>query len=40
MKYKQYEPEVLKRLQNEELGILKDFIKICEKYDINYFVMY
>lgn len=40
MKYKQYELEVLKRLQNEELGILKDFIKICEKYDINYFVMY
>ena len=35
--YKQYEPEVLKKIQQEELKVLKEFIRICDKYDINYF---
>lgn len=33
----QYEPEVLKKLQQYELEILRDFIKICEENDITYF---
>ena len=32
-----YEPEVLKRLQNECLSILDDFIRICEDYHLEYF---
>ena len=35
--YKQYEPKVLKKIQQEELKVLKEFIRICDKYDINYF---
>ena len=38
--YKQYEPEVLKRLQQEELDVLKEFIRICNKYDIQYFAVF
>lgn len=37
--FKQYEPEVLKKLQNTQLEILKDFISICEKYDLNYIML-
>lgn len=40
MKYTQYEESILKRLQKEELGILKDFVKICDKHNIDYFIMY
>lgn len=39
MEYKQYEPEVLKKLQKTQLGILKDFISICEKYDLTYIML-
>lgn len=34
---KPYEPEVLKKLQQYELEMLKDFIKICKDNDITYF---
>ncbi|MBQ8740372.1 MAG: LicD family protein, partial [Clostridia bacterium] len=34
---KPYEPEVLKRLQQCELEILTDFIKICKENNITYF---
>ena len=34
----QYQPETLKRLQMEQLRILKEFIRICEQYKIPYFV--
>ncbi len=34
---KPYEPEVLKKLQQYELEMLKDFIKICKENDITYF---
>ncbi|MDD6795788.1 MAG: LicD family protein [Clostridiaceae bacterium] len=40
MKYTQYEENTLKRLQKEELGILKEFIRICDKYDLKYFLVY
>ena len=38
MQYKEYSPEVLKKLQNTQLGILKDFISVCEKHNLRYFV--
>ena len=28
--YKQYEPKVLKKIQQEELKVLKEFIRICD----------
>lgn len=34
-----YDPEVLKRLQQKELEMFKDFIALCEKHDIHYFVI-
>ncbi|MDO4731262.1 MAG: LicD family protein [Clostridia bacterium] len=37
--YKPYEKEKLKKLQNKELEILKDFIKIAEENDIKYFAI-
>ena len=37
MLYKTYDPEVLKKIQSVELGILKDFTDLCEKHDIDYF---
>lgn len=37
MLYKTYDPEVLKKIQSVELGILKDFTDLCEKYGIDYF---
>ncbi|MCI5698923.1 MAG: LicD family protein [Lachnospiraceae bacterium] len=39
MEYKQYDPEVLKKLQKTQLGILKDFIQICEKYNLTYIML-
>jgi len=36
--YKEYEPEVLKKLQNIELGMLVDFEQLCAKHDIDYFL--
>lgn len=37
MGYVQYDPEVLKRIQREELEIVKEFVRICDKYHIDYF---
>ena len=39
MIYKEYEPEVLKKLQRTQVGILKDFIQVCEKYELDYFML-
>ena len=36
MKHHEYDPNVLKHMHEVELMILKDFIKICEEYDLNY----
>lgn len=38
--YRQYKPEVLKRLQQEELGVLKEIIRVCEKHNITYFALF
>jgi lipopolysaccharide cholinephosphotransferase len=35
-----YEPEVLKRLQQAQLEILRDFDAVCEKHNLPYFVVY
>lgn len=35
---KQYDEETLEKLKKSELHILKDFINVCEKYSINYFI--
>ncbi len=32
-----YEPEILKRLQQEELNILKDFMDLCDRHRLTYF---
>ena len=37
MLYKEYEPEVLKKLQVTEIEILIDFAKFCEEHQIDYF---
>ena len=37
MLYREYDAEVLKKLQSVELEMLKDFDTLCEKYDIDYF---
>lgn len=36
---KQYDPDVLKRLQKAELNILKDFDKVCSRHGIHYFLI-
>jgi lipopolysaccharide cholinephosphotransferase len=38
--YKEYDDETLKKLHAVELDILNDLIKICQKYDIKYFICY
>lgn len=38
--YKQYDPAVLKRVQQTEKEILKTFIGICEKHQFRYFVVF
>ena len=35
--YREYDQQTLKRLQQTELGILKDFLRLCEKYHLTYF---
>lgn len=35
--YQEYDDKTLKKLQGLELGILKDFQYLCEKYDLEYF---
>lgn len=37
MIYNEYTDEILKKLQQTELAILKDFIELCDKHDIDYF---
>lgn len=37
MTTQEYNSELLKKLQKAELEILKDFISICNKYDLSYF---
>lgn len=32
-----YEPEILKRVQQAEMSIFKDFIKVCEENNLSYF---
>lgn len=39
-KSKRYEPDVLDKLHRVQLQILADFIKVCDKYDLQYFVVY
>ena len=34
---KEYEPEVLKAIQQTELSILKDFVKVCDAHGLVYF---
>ena len=36
--YKEYEPERLKKLQEFELEMLKDFDELCQENSIEYFV--
>ena len=35
-----YPPEIIKRLQHVELQILKDFDKVCRKYNLTYFALF
>lgn len=37
MLYREYDPQVLKRVQETELEILSDFIDLCERHQIDYF---
>ena len=37
---KSYEPEVLKKLHTVQLEMLNDFIRVCDKHDLTYFVVY
>lgn len=39
IKYKQYDPQILKKLQCAQVEILKDFIKVCEKYGLDYIML-
>lgn len=39
VEYKEYEPEVLKKLQKVQTEILEDYIKVCEKYNLTYFML-
>ena len=38
MLYKEYDSNVLRKLQKAEVEILKDFDILCEKHNIDYFV--
>ena len=38
--YGRYDPEVLRRVQEVETEELREIIRICEKYDLRYFLMY
>ena len=40
MQYKQYDPETLRRVQEMQLDILKDIIRVCELHDIRWFIAY
>ena len=36
----EYSPDVLKQLQNAEVDMLEVFVRVCEKYHIDYFAVY
>ena len=38
MKFTDYDKKTLKHLQNLELMILKDFVKICDENNLNYYI--
>ena len=38
MNFRQYDEETLKHLHDLELMILKEFIKICEENNLNYYM--
>ncbi len=40
MKETKYTPELLKRVQNTELGILKDFIRVADAHEIDWFLVF
>lgn len=40
MAYLQYDPLVLKEIQRTELEILAEFVRICNKYSLDYFLNY
>lgn len=40
MMYNDYDMELLNHIQEVELMILKDFVEICEKYDIEYYLIF
>lgn len=37
---KTYDPKVLRRLQKLQVAMLKDFIEICEKHELDWFIHY
>ena len=37
--YGEYEPQVLEKLHKAELSMLKDFARLCEENDIEYFAI-
>lgn len=37
--FKEYDPATLRKLQMTQLEILKDFIALCRKYDLDYFML-
>lgn len=38
--FKQYDPIVLKKLQDVQTQMLKDVLDVCEKYDLPCFLIY
>lgn len=38
--YKQYDPDVLKKLQRVQTEMLKDVLEVCDKYDLPCFLIY
>ena len=40
MRYRGYDEELLRRIKDSEKDILRKFILICEKYNLDYFVVF
>ena len=38
--YRRYDEEILKKIKETEKEILLKFVSICEKYNLNYFVVF
>ena len=38
--YKQYDPDVLNKLQKVQTEMLKDVLEVCNKYDLPCFLIY